>query len=177
MNVNFPHRLGMHRLGPEMFAALFWVLGLVLGTLFSAGPDASLLIWMRSLLTGRMSIVFMLVFAVLPFLISAYAVFIHRQEILCGVCFCKAFCLAANGVLLQSAFGSAGWLLQPMFQFSDLLLAPVFCWFFLGSYGMTERDVLRRHGICLAWVLAAVLIGYFVVMPFGADLIFHSSGR
>ena len=144
-----------------------WIFGLVLGILFAAGAEPSFLSLMRRFLSYPVSIVILLILAVLPFLISAYAVLMKRQEIVLTVLFCKAFLFAFFGLSAHLIYGSAGWLLQPMVQFPDLLLMPMLIWFCL----RTERTLLKDHVTCLCTAVIAVLIHSFVVLPFLAQLI------
>ncbi len=154
-----------------------WLSGLTLGTLFAAGLDDSYYALMRRLAVMPVSIVLFLIWAILPFLISAYAVLIHKQTILLCLCFAKAFCFSLAAFSFQTSFGSAGWLLQPMLQFSDLALMPMLCWICLRNCRQMEKTALRDHGICLCGAIAAALIGYTVTVPFAVELINHSSGR
>ena len=144
-----------------------WMLGLLLGTLFALGLDPSFLSLMRRLLTLPMSIVIRLILAVLPFLICTYALMLRRQEIVLAVLFCKAFSFSVLAVSVLLIFSSAGWLVFPMLLFSDLLLVPMLCWFCLQD----GRSLMRDHIISLGVAVIAVLIHYFAVLPFVAELI------
>ena len=147
--------------------AVFWVFGLLLGTLFAAGLDISFLSLMRRFFTQPVSIVILLILAVLPFLICTYAFIISRMEIMYAVLFCKAFFISLIALTAYRIFGSSGWLLQPMIQFSDILLAPVLYWF-CNSKG---RTWMRDHFICIGAVLITVLMHGSVVLAFVAQLI------
>ena len=144
-----------------------WIFGLMLGTLFAAGTDSLFLSWMLRFSSHPVSIVFSLILAVLPFLIAAYAVLIKRQEIVLAVLFCKAFVYAFLGFSAQMIYDTAGWLLQPMIQFPDLLLMPMLFWFCLRG----NKALMRDHLTCLCTAIPVVLIHYFVVLPFVAQLI------
>ena len=144
-----------------------WTLGLLLGTLFALGLDPSFLSLMRRFFTLPMSIVIRLILAVLPFLICTYALMLRRQEIVLAVLFCKAFSFSVLAVSVLLIFGSAGWLVFPMLLLSDLLLMPVLCWFCLRN----GRSLMQDHIISLGVAVIAVLIHYFAVLPFVAELI------
>ena len=145
----------------------FWTLGLLLGTLFAAGLDDSFFPLMRRFFAFPVSIVIHLILAVLPFLICTYAFMIQRKEIILAVLFCKAFSFSLLAFYAVITYGSAGWLMQPMLQFPDLLLMPVLIWFCLRN----TRSFMRDHFICIGVAVAAVLIHYFAVLPFVAELI------
>ena len=144
-----------------------WAFGLVLGTLFSAGLDSSFLSLMRRLFLCPVSIVIHLILAVLPFLICTYAFVIRRNEIVLAVLFCKAFIFSAFAFSASLIFGSAGWLILPMLQLPDFLLMPMLCWFCMRK----RRVLMRDHLICIGAVIFTVLIHYFAVLPFVAELI------
>lgn len=147
--------------------SIFWILGLLLGTLSSAGLDASFLSLMRRLFSYPVSIVIHLLLAVLPFLICTYAFMICRHEIVLAVLFCKAFFSSFFALSANLIFGSAGWLIQPMLLMPDFLLMPMLFWFCLQK----GRDLMRYHLICLSAAVSAVLIHYYVVLPLVAELI------
>lgn len=146
----------------------FWMFGLLLGSLFAAGLDDSFLSLMRRFFAFPVSIVIHLILAVLPFLICTYAFMIRRHEIIFAVLFCKAFSFSFLAYSAFMTFGSAGWLMQPMLQFPDLLLMPTLIWFCLRN----TRSFMRDHFICLGAAVVAVLIHYFAVLPFVAELIY-----
>lgn len=146
---------------------VFWFLGLLLGTLFAAGLDPAFLSLMRRYFTFPVSIVIHLILAVLPFLICTYGFVICRKEIILAVLFCKGFSFSLLALSAYFIFGSAGWLVQPMLQFSDIMLMPVLCWFCLRN----GRSLMRDHLMCVGTAIGAVLIHYFVVLPYVAELI------
>ena len=147
--------------------SVFWILGLLLGTLFAAGLDFSAFSLMRRIFSFQVSIVVHLIFAVLPFLICTYAFMIHRQEIVFAVLFCKAFTFSFLAFSVCWIFGTAGWLIQPMLFMPDILLMPLLFWF-----GMQKgKALMRDHIICLGAAVLSVLIHYCVVLPFVAELI------
>lgn len=160
---------------PSSQLYLGWILGLILGASLAAGSEPSFA-WMRLAAQQRVSIVFFWILAVFPFLLTAYAATVSRREILLAVCFCHTFFISYLGVSLHKVFGSAGWLLEPMLLFSELICLPVLFWF---SYRHLEdkNTLFRDHIICLILALIAASIQYFTVTPFLTKLIFISLGR
>lgn len=144
-----------------------WFLGLLLGTLFAAGLDLSFLSLMRRYFSFPVSIVIRLILAVLPFLVCTYGFMIRRQVIILAVLFCKGFSFSLLALSAYFIFGSAGWLVQPMLQFSDLMLMPVLCWFCFRN----GRSLMRDHLMCVGTAVGAVLIHCCVVLPYVAELI------
>ena len=147
-----------------------WCLGLLLGTLFAVGADASFLSLMRQAAVSRVSIVNLLTAIVLPFLFSALAVYMGRPRALYVICFCKALCFAFCIVLADRSFGTAGWLIQPLLLFSDLLLAPVLFWFSVRHIGGGSGSLQKDIGFCAAVIAAVAMLDAFWVSPFLAEL-------
>ncbi len=156
---------------------LVWILGLSLGTIFASHADPTYYTMMRLAASGQMSIVGLAASILLPFLFSAYAVLIGKPSLLLGVCACKAFSFGYSGTLARGAFGTAGWLIQPLLQFTQICMIPVLCCFCLRHISGKRSTVTRELVFCL--VLLAICAGfdYFVVSPFLAKLIDYSLGR
>lgn len=148
-----------------------WILGLVLGAFFAPAPDDPYFSLMRPEIKHRVSIVFGLMTAILPLMLAAYAVCIQNQKLLLFVSFCKAFLFSFCGCLIGSLFGSAGLLMRLLLQFTELISAPVFCWFCIrqlsGDNGLQTKDLV----ISLLVTLAAAGIDYFLLGPYFAMLI------
>ncbi len=167
--LKFPLQLSSRRVQ----FCLIWILGLLLGALFAAGSEPSFA-WMRLAAQQRVSIVFFWILAVFPFLIVAYASTVRRQEILLVFCFCHAFLTAYLSFTLCSVFGSAGWLLEPMFLLSHYLCLPVLCWFTFRHLEHRKDTLVRDHIICLAIALISATFQYFTVTPYLTKLVFIS---
>ena len=161
---------------PVYRLCLVWLSGLLLGTFFAVGLDDSFSSLMRPSLSDGVSIFRQLATVCLPFLFAAYAVSINKPGLLLALCFVKAFCFSFCGMLIYSAFGSAGWLVRYLLQFTDILSAPILFWYCLGHVDRpyrAKRDLL----ICASLSALIVCIDYFAVSPFLAELIDYSLGR
>lgn len=145
--------------------------GYLLGTLFSAEASDSYIALMRMSAVGPVSIVSVFASAMLPFLFAFIAVNCKKPFFLLAVCFCKAFFIAHCSFGCYLAFGSGGWLVRLLLQFSDLLLMPVLCWFavcYLQRFQpLKVRDVL----ICATATLAVSAVNVCFVSPYLAMLI------
>lgn len=150
--------------------SLCWTAGLLIGTLFAARGNPSCSSMMRLAAGCRASIVGLAAAAVLPFLLAAYAALFSRPALLLAVCGCKAFCLCSVACLTVGAFGSAGWLIQPLLQFTGLCTAPLLCWFCLRHLSGAAPTLRRDLRICIFLALLAAGIDYTVVSPFLARL-------
>ena len=170
LNIRIPCNIRLTFRSVIVQMALFWGIGLLLGTLYAAGLDLTFLSLMRRFFLYPVSIVIRLILAVLPILICTYAFTIGKTEIVMAVLFCKGFLFSFLALSAYLIFGSAGWLIQPMILFSDSLLMPVLLWFCFQN----GKALMRNHFVCLGAALSPVLIHYFVVLPFGVQLIDQS---
>lgn len=150
----------------ELFLLLCWVCGCALGVLTGMNAGDIYASLMRGAVRCPVSIVGLVISVYLPFLLSAFAVYLGKSGLLYIVCFLKswAFTLAAYGTV--AAYGSAGWLVQFLLQFSDILLLWLLCWFCLRHIGKTTAPVNRDFRICTAAVAAVCSIDYCVISPF-----------
>ncbi len=144
-----------------------WILGLILGTAAAAHADLTVISWMRPFALRRVSIVLLLMWCCLPFLITAWAVLIQRSEILIFLVFCRCFFFSLLVWLELRAFGSAAWLMVPLSRFSDWLSLVLLCWFTLGSLRGFRK---REFSVCLFLTVLVVIVDYFAVSPYVASL-------
>lgn len=153
-----------------------WLIGLLLGTLFSVNLDDTFSSLMRPSISEGLSIFRQLAMVCLPFLFAAYAVSINKPGLLLLLCFVKAFCFAFCGMLIYYAFGSAGWLVRYLLQFTDVLSVPILFWYCLRHIDR-QNNAKRDLMICALLAASIACIDYFAVSPFLAELIDHSMGR
>ncbi len=180
------HKGGYHNMGalfrvfsrflscnrPAVLLAFFWSLGLASGILFAAASGETFFLLVRTAASRRVSIVGLVASCYLPFLLSAFAVFIGKQKLLYPIVFLKALLFSWCAIASSAAFSSAGWLVRPMLQFTDILTVPVLCWFSLrhtSDHGMLFRD----FSICTLLFVLAGSLDYCLVSPFLASLIDH----
>lgn len=160
---------GKQRLHMLLFAFL-WFAGLLLGLRAAHLPGSAYTSLMLAAFESRVSIVGLAAVLLLPFLFSAFAVFISQPWLLLPIAFGKAVAFGCCVGGISVAFGSAGWLARWLLMFSDCCMLPVLCWFWLRCLSggkMPAKDL----AVC---VTAAVVIGsldYGIVSPFLAKLI------
>jgi hypothetical protein len=122
-----------------------WIAGLILGTITAAAASNSYFLLMRMAPKSSVSIIGLAVTVLLPFLLTAFAVLADRSLWLYPICFLKVFAFAFCGYGISVAYGSAGWLVRFLFQFSDILSIPILFWFafrYLRGRGlMWKRDL------------------------------------
>lgn len=163
--------LGFIRHSKTLQISFCWILGLLSGTFIAAKIDTSSLSLMRWTAFGSVSIVDLFIAAVFPFLIAAYAVYINKPKLLLLLSGCKAFLFSFFAYAAWHAYGSAGWLVQPLLQFTDIFLIPVLCWFCIRHIAGTANSRRKDIGICFLFIAAVVAVDYFMVAPFLAKLI------
>lgn len=151
--------------------AAVWITGLFAGMYFGANAGDHYFLLMRTAVDTRVSIVGLIANACLPFLLSAYAVYLGKPRLILLVCFCKAVLFTSCGFAVLLSFGSAGWLTRLLLQFSDIVLIPLFCWFSIRHIQGNRTTLSKDSALCL---FAAALVGsidYCLVSPFLAMLI------
>lgn len=151
--------------------SLCWISGLLLGTLVAADFEASVSSLMRTAVFGRVSIISLCATAFFPFLLVGYIVYSKRLRILFLICFCKAFSFSFCAWLVRCSFGTAGWLMQPLLQFTDVCMVPVFCWFSI-RYLLGHKSSLLKDGIVYVISgITVIVMDYFFITPFVAKLL------
>ena len=147
-----------------------WLSGILLGALIASGADDYLLSVTRQTFGYRVSVIPLLLCAAFPFLIAAIAVLIERYWIFYLLSLVKGFALSFCACLIFCTFGSAGWLVQPMAQFTDVVLSMVFCLFCIRRCRL-GCDVKWDLMFCLIIAAAAAVVDYLLVSQFLAALI------
>ena len=144
-----------------------WFFGLSCGIflfLYAGTPVVSL---MRRAPVASVSIVSLFGIGLIPFLFTAYAVFISELWLLFLICFCKAFLFSFVFTGISVAFSSAGWLMCTLLLFSD----GVWC---IVLYSIWLRLLSGRRTYWLAgliFAVAATCMSYKIITPLLAGLI------
>ena len=148
-----------------------WCAGLLIGIAAANSAGTILAPMMRSAVMAPVSIVGLSAAALLPFLLSAYAVSISEPWLLLIISTFKAFGFSFCACAVSLTFGQSSWLVRFLFLFSDHCLAPVLYLYWLRHIS-GERNFSGWETVC--FVAAAVLIGvidFCLVSPFLATLI------
>lgn len=101
------------------FLALAWVLGLGFGTVIFRYTGSVFVSLVPLAAKSQPSIVGLLISGFLPFLFSAFAVYISAPRLLYGICIGKAFLLAYAVCGIHAAFPGSGWLIRWLLLFTD----------------------------------------------------------
>lgn len=150
---------------------LLWIFALVFGCFLGANVQGSTVSWMRAAPVRCVSIVSMLAVSLLPFLITAFAVYSTQTWLILPLAFFKAFSFAFFSVMLIFAFQGSGWLVRFLLMISDFAFLPLLFWLWVralcGSCEYLYRDIL----ICSVISTVVSFLNYFIVSPFLASLI------
>lgn len=155
----------------RLLLAIVWSAGLICGILVIASVDDHFLSLMRSALYVSVSIVGLLSVTLLPFLLTAFAVFICQPVCLLFLCFVKAVFFSFTAFGVSTGFGDAGWLIWHFLLFSDFVSMPLLYWLWLRCSRVNSTFL---YGEILLSVSAALLIGSVncrIISPFLARLI------
>ena len=155
---------------PVFMLVLSWSLGQILAIILASISGDSFFTLMRMAVSTRVSIVGLFAMSYLPFLFSAFAVYICKPKLLYLIVFLKALLFVFCSLSCVAVFPSAAWLVRILLLFSDSLLLPVLCWFsirHISGYGNLKND----FSLCTAFFILAASLDYCVVSPFLVMLI------
>ena len=151
--------------------AVFWSLGILCGIWTQFYADFYSASLMRSTLSGSVSIVSLLCVTVLPFLISAFAVFLSCHWMLHPIAFCRGFLLSFVSLGITASFGSAGWLFRLLLCFSEFVSTPFLYWFWLRCFRGPGDSFVLTCALMASFCLLTGSIDYCLITPFLGDLI------
>ena len=154
-----------------LILALSCCFGAACGILAAFRSEESVLSLMRIAAGAHVSIVGLSVSAFLPFLFAAFAVYIRQPWFLCILCFVRMLAFTYLGCCMHLAFGSAGWLLRCLFQFTDSCTLALLCWFSLRQLSACPVFPVRDLAVCSAFCLITCVTDYLMISPFLASLI------
>ena len=145
--------------------AVFFLLGLIFGTLAAGSAGAFFLSAMRAVAGSHVSFMGLLSSLVPPFLFSAFAVYLGRPLLLVPIAFWKAFLFSYLVSGLFSAWGSAGWLITALVMSGRICALPLLWWYWL-------RHIRGRRfepGVFCLILGSLILIGileFHLIAPF-----------
>lgn len=146
--------------------AMSWVSGMLLGGIAAASAGDYLVSLMRQGAVCSASISGLLAAVLLPFLLSAFAVYLHEPWLLLIISAFKAFGFGFCAFAVGLAFGQSSWLVRFLFLFSDVSLMPVLYLYWLRHI---QPDVSHRPWEIPGCVCIALLLGwidYCYIAPF-----------
>ena len=138
----------------KLFLAILWAAGLIAGGFVFRCTGSDFVSQMPLAVSSQPSIFGLLISSLLPFLFSAYAVYIGLPRLLYGIGFLKACGLGYVSNSVVFAYGSAGWLVRWLFLFTDISAAAVlYCYchrHISGARKLSSGSFAAYAGILLA---------------------------
>jgi len=165
---NFPRHFRKRYL---FLLAFVWLFGLLCGVGFSGFAGDSYVSLMRSASACSVSIVSLLSVSLLPFLLSAFFVYLHSFAFICGLCFMKGCLFVFVSMGLYLSYGSAGWLLRLLMMFIDLCCLVPLWWCWLHFLSDSDSGLLKpvfTGGLIAGGI---VCLDYLCVLPVLAKLV------
>lgn len=154
-----------------MILTSVWIAGLILGAFVSFVAVNALRDLFPVVLSANKSMVSVLLPTILPFLLSALAVYFSIPWLLSLICGLKAFCFGFCGLGLCIVYGQCSWLLQLLFMFTDLCTLPILLFYWL-RYFMGGNRPSRFTNICFGSALFVICsIDRCIISPFAMRLL------
>ena len=158
------------RRAPLVLLALAFLAGLLVGCFFHTPAELDSVSWMRRVAEAPVSVVSLLSVTLLPFLFSAFAVYVSQYWLLVPIAFWKAMSFSRVACWITAAYGSAGWLMRFLLMFTDLFTLPLLVLFWL-RYGGKGRRLTALSALLYCMVAVAIgSIDFWIISPFLAGL-------
>lgn len=153
---------------PCICCVTLWLSGLLVGTAISYVCRKTLILHLTEIYVlffcGHRRILFCL----LPFLLSALAVYFSHPGHLYWICGGKAILLAVNCCILCLQYGQAAWLARWMFGFFDACSVPVLFYYWLRNLYNGHRKGNLESIILLLILIALLFIDYRIISPYAS---------
>lgn len=172
----FQHRNVSDRRACVAVLAGLWIIGFLYGVHSVHTEGEAFVCAMHSAAACRMSIIFPFGALVLPFVYTAFSLYISRPMLIYPLCVLKAVLYGAASYALVFAFGRASWLVSAFLLFSDHL--SIFILWLIWIPALTGRNSFswRKSLIEVSFVIAAGILDYLFISPYLVFLI-SNTGR
>ena len=167
-SVNMPHWQRKH---DHFFLAFCWCLGLLCGIFLFRRLEPSGFPLMRSAIAGSVSIVGLICVGFLPFLFTAFAVYISEPWLLFLVCFAKACLFSFVSAGIYESIGSSGWLIRLLMMFSDSICVLLLYFSWLRLLSGHRVYCFADMFVCFSATVLVCSVDYCIIAPFLARLI------
>lgn len=150
---------------------LAWISGQLVVFLSGCQIPFDIVSVMRLSSIGQMSIVWLLLSAILPF-VCLFVFMRFEKRFLCLVLVqLKAFMFTYSLSCIASAFSSAGWLLRWLCFFTDSVSTLLFLYLVLsGNFG-PKKCWIHRLLVCIITVVIVACVDYAFVSPLATELL------
>jgi hypothetical protein len=154
------------RLEPVSLLIYIWLAGLFVGLVFPLICRDSLFWVFRLTYPISSAVLRRASLSVLPFFLSALAVFTSRSKWILYLCGLKATWFAINCYLLCVCYGQAGWLARWLFMFFDTCTLPILFFYWFRLLTVPSNKLIWMH-ICIFGIITLLLvIDYRIVTPY-----------
>lgn len=154
-----------------IFLAFTLLAGLFIGAYTATLADPSSFSMMRTASNSCVSIVCLLSALLLPFIFTAFAVYISQYWLLIPIAFFKAFSFGYLSTGFMLLFHESGWLLRLLLMFTDCLSMPILCWLWLHSCCGCAKSNFRAFVSAFLIMLGIVCLDYQYISPFLVKLL------
>ena len=156
---------------PLIALVVCFCFGIQLGQYYASCGNETYFLLMRMVPMCPVSIVGLISVTFLPFLFSAFAVYFSHPQFLLPICFVKAFLFSCCACSATCAFGSAGWLVRLLLQFTDICTLPLLCWFWIRHKSAEKVRFWQDIVLCGLLVAVVCVIDCSIVSPYLVSLI------
>lgn len=151
--------------------AFSWLSGLWLGVMQVSDSGQTITSLMPVAIHSRLSIVGLLISVFLPFLFSAFAVYISQPVLLIFICFVKAVSVSFVSSCLSLSVGGGAWIFRLLVLFHDFsscaMLLIFSMWHISTGKSLSRREVL----LYILFGTLAAAVQFYIMEPFLAELI------
>lgn len=141
---------------------LSWISGLLIGFCFGKFFSVSLT---RSVILEPVSVVGLFACVFLPLIITYFSILTNKPIFILIVCFFKAVAFGFSGMLIFRSFGTASWLIQALFLFSDSIYCVVLLFLWFWRFWNVNIDNMRDVFLCAIVGILVTTADYFVISP------------
>ena len=154
---------------PAFALAFIWALCLTIGVCLGVNCPQPYLRVLYYAAGSPLTVSGLLISVLLPYGLCMYGTYWKRRWLVYISCSIKILTFAFCSAALSVAFGSSGWLIRFLFQFSDFMTLGVFCWFCMRSV----MNIARKQDFIISFIvyLMVGVLDYCIVSPFLVMLI------
>lgn len=156
----------------KQFVILFlWCAGLGLGCYIGNNVSVPVLSLVRNSLVGSVSIVRLFVANFLPFVLTAFVVYIGATALIFPLCFLMAFAYGISLMALANAFAGAAWLIFLVLFLPLCFDRMLYLWFLLRNCKWKGSASWCHLVVVLVILVIAIHLDYCIISPFVRKLL------
>ncbi len=145
---------------------IFYITGAHLATIVS--PDT--LSILRTHSYSYVSIVFLAIAAILPYILSSLILRFCSWHFLLPLIGAKAYTMGFAGALIFLAYPGAGWLMRWLLVFTSSVQSVVILFFWLSNINDPAENAFKSTFTYSIWTFVCVALDCFCVYPFSLSL-------